>query len=57
MILGQFHNIFPTHTPRTPIMDFFTSPLTVAPNSSEAEPIHPTPIDADGGNNGGCVVA
>ena len=60
MVLRQSPYTFqvPTHTPRTPTMDFFASPLTAASNSSEFEPINSTPIDADG-NNGppGCVVA
>jgi len=53
----QFHPICQTtHHTITP-MDFFFNLLTITSNTSEAETEPATPIDAGGGNNGGCIVA
>ena len=44
-----------THHSITP-MDFFVNLFTITSNTPEAEP-SPTPVDAAGGNDGGCIVA
>jgi len=53
----QFHPICQTTLHTITPMDFFVDLFTITSNTPEAEPSPSAPVDAAGGNNGGCIVA
>ena len=53
----QFHLICQTTHRSITRMDFFVNLFTTTSNTPEAELSPPTPVDAAGGNDGGCIVA